>query len=154
MRLGTPVYLTRDGDYALSAEQRLAAAARPDVDALILLHAQGALTPEPRGVTLFVRAQEEGEQGEVIRGEGGSMRLARHLAESLRTGGVEVVGIQRISSPLLGRGDLPTVLVELGFLSNPEDRLLLTDPSGQDGLAEALYAGLKNFAEQERKEIL
>lgn len=154
MRLGAPVYLTRDGDYALSPEQRLAAAARPDVDALILLHAQGALSSEPRGVTLFVRAQEEGEQGEVIRGEGASMRLARHLVESLRTRGVEVVGIQRISSPLLGRGDLPTVLVELGFLSNTEDRLRLTDPSGQDGLAEALFAGLKNFAEQERKEIL
>ena len=47
----------------------------------------------------------------------------------------------------LGRGDLPTVLVELGYLTNPDDLAQLRDAAGQEKLAGALYAGLKDFAD-------
>ncbi len=152
MRLGTSVYMSRSGDYTVSAQQRLRIAANPDVDALVLLHAQGAFSPETRGVTLIVRPQEESEAGALVRGEGGSMRLARHLADSLQEKGIAVAGVMRAPLPHLGRGDLPTVLVELGYLTNPDDLARLTTPSGQEALAEALFAGLRSFAEQERKE--
>jgi N-acetylmuramoyl-L-alanine amidase len=153
MRMGIPVYMSRSGDYALTAEQRLRVAANPDVDALVLLHAQGALSPQTRGVTLVVRPQEEPESGSLVRGEGGSMRLARHLADSLQKSGFIVVGVLRAPLPHLGRGDLPTVMVELGFLTNPEDLAQLTSPTGREALSEALFTGLKNFADQEQREM-
>lgn len=152
MRLDIPVYLSRDGDYTVAPQQRLDAAGRADVDALLLLHAQSALSPAVRGVTLVVRPCEEGQSGSPEAGEGGSVRLARHLALALRQAGLSVTGIVRAPLASLGRGNLPTVLVELGYLTNEEDRTLLRDAAGQDRLAEALYAGINNFAKEEVKE--
>ena len=152
MRLDIPVYMSRDGDYFVAAQQRLEAAGRADIDALLLLHAQSALSPALRGVTLIIRPREEGESGSPEAGEGVSIRLARQLAEALRQTGLPVTGIVRAPLLPLGRGNLPTVLVELGYLSNAEDRTLLHETAGQDRLAEALYAGIRNFAEEERKE--
>lgn len=151
MRLGIPIHLTRDGDYSLDQQQRFELAARPDVDALILLHAQAAFGPAPHGVTLVVRPREETAGGSPVAGEGESMRLARHLGDALAQGGLRVAGITRAPLLPLGRGDLPTVLIELGYLSNPEDRALLRDPAGQERLAEALFTGLRNFAEDQKE---
>jgi N-acetylmuramoyl-L-alanine amidase len=145
MQLGIPIYLSRDGDYSLTPVQRLEAAARPDVDVLIQLHVQASFGPAPRGVTLIVRPQEETADGALPRGEGGSIRLARFLAAALRSSGVEVAGILQAPLLPLGRGNLPTVLVELGYLTNSADRDLLHDPAGQEKLAGALFAGLKNY---------
>jgi N-acetylmuramoyl-L-alanine amidase len=152
MRLDIPVYLSRDGDYTLAPQQRLEAAGRADIDAMLLLHAQSALSPAVRGVTLVVRPREEGQSGSPEMGEGGSIRLARHLAQALRQAGLPVAGIVRAPMLPLGRGNLPTVLVELGYLTNEEDRTMLRDAAGQDRLAEALYTGISNFAEEEKKE--
>jgi len=147
MQLGIPIYLSRDGDYSLAPQQRLEAAARPDVDLLLQLHAQSSFGSAPHGVTLFVRPREETTAGALARGEGDSIRLARFLAAALRSNGIDVAGI--VQAPLLplGRGDLPTVLLELGYLTNPGDLALLREPAGQEKLAGALYAGLKNFAD-------
>jgi N-acetylmuramoyl-L-alanine amidase len=153
MKLAVPVYLTRDGDYSLGAEQRLQAAARPEVDALVLLHAEASFSAEPRGVVLLVRPREESAQGALPAGQGGSIRLAQHLGAALRAAGFEVAGI--IQAPLLplGRGDLPTVLVELGYLTHAADRAVLTDPAGQEKLAAALFEGLKQFGESWKEEV-
>lgn len=147
MHMGIPIYLSRDGDYSLSQAQRVEPAARPDVDVLVQLHAQASFSPVPRGVTLIVRPQEETAQGTLLSGEGGSIRLARVLAAALRNSGFEVAGIRQAPLLPLGRGNLPTVLVELGYLTNTGDRELLRTPSGQEKLAGALFAGLKNYAD-------
>jgi len=152
MQLGIPIYLSRDGDYSLTPQQRLEAATRPDVDLLLQLHAQSSFGSAAHGVTLFVRPREETTAGALARGEGESIRLARFLAAALRSSGIDVAGI--IQAPLLplGRGDLPTVLVELGYLTNAADLAQLRDGAGQEKLAGALYAGLKNFADTLKEE--
>ncbi|MBE0597387.1 MAG: N-acetylmuramoyl-L-alanine amidase [Desulfuromonadales bacterium] len=153
MRLGIPVYPTRSGDYHLGLAQRFEPATRPDADALLLLHAQGSLSPLPQGINLIVRPQEEREEGSLELGEGESMRLARHLGRALRQAGLEVKGIVRAPLLPLGRGNLPTVLVELGYLSNAQDRQLLADPQNQERLAEALFAGIRSFADERRQGV-
>ena len=148
MQLGIPVYLTRDADYAPSPEQRLKAAEHPDVDALLQLHAQAALAPSPSGVMLFVRPVDE-RDGQVLPASGaGSMRLARDLETALRQAGIPVAGVYAEPLLPLGRGDLPTVLVEAGYLSNPADRARLDDPAARQTLADALFAGLKAFSQE------
>ncbi len=151
MSMGIPVYLSRDGDYALSAQQRLEAAAKPDVDALVLLHAQAALNSLPQGINLVIRPQEEFEGGSVPGAEGDSMRLARRLRDAFNRQGLEVAGIYQAPLLPLGRGNLPTVLVEMGYLTNPTDQALLSSPEGQERLATALFQGVKNFAEEQKE---
>lgn len=142
MRLDIPVFLTRSGDYAITPQQRVETAARPEVDALLLLHAQASASPQVQGPILFVRpdSADSGEQRD-------SMRLARHLAAALREAGLGQATIRRSALLPLGRGDLPTVLVELGYLSNSQDHALLGNAQGWDRYADALFAGLRAFAD-------
>jgi N-acetylmuramoyl-L-alanine amidase len=151
MQLGIPVYLTRDSDYTVSRAKRLAVIDRPDVDALVLLHAQGSLSAAPRGTTLFVRPVDQQPASGVSGGLGESMRLALHLSAALKEAGIAVNGIERAPLLPLGRGNLPSVLVELGYLSNASDLALLQDAAIKEKLAEGLYRGLKAFAEEQKE---
>lgn len=144
MQLDIPVYLSRDGDYTLSPKQRFDVAARPDVGLLIQLHAQNSYAPAARGVTLFVRPLDEAQSG-VVAGEGPSMDLARRLEAALREDAIPVLGIVRAPLLPLGRGNLPTVLVELGFISGEGDLVRLKQEEAQERVAQALLKGIKKF---------
>ncbi len=148
MNFGIPVYLSRDDDYELSAKQRLEPVKHEDVDVWLLLHSEGSFTAAAQGVALFVRNATEPV---AANHQDASHQLAESLATSLEEAGVPVVGV--FSSPLipLGRGDLPTVLLELGFLTNPNDLQRLSSAEGQQQLAQALYLGMKNFSQNRKK---
>jgi len=147
MNLGVPVYLSRNDDYALSLEEHLKPATSPDVDALILLHAQAAFDATPHGLYLYIRNDDE------LKEDAESLRLANALSDALRAEGMMVRGV--VEAPLLplGRGNLPTVLIEMGYLSNPEDSRLLMEEEGQVRLATALFNGLKAFGQEGEKGI-
>lgn len=145
MRLGLPVYLSRDADYSMTVAQRFTAVNNPEVDALIMLHAQSALSTSSRGVVLFIRPQEQRADS----GGKDSMALAVCIRQALSRAGLQVAAIERAPLLPLGQGNLPTVLVELGYLSHPADREILSQSAGQERLAEALYRGLKAFAQQQ-----
>ncbi|MCA1796064.1 MAG: N-acetylmuramoyl-L-alanine amidase [Desulfuromonadaceae bacterium] len=144
MQLGVPVYLTRNEDYTLSAKKRLEATRENPVDILLLLHAQAALNPEQRGIHLYVRTNPEVETLETF-SSGGSIALALRLSTALREAGFKVREVT--STPLLPvpRGDLPTVLIELGYLSNADDMQILTHATERQRLATALLQGMQDF---------
>lgn len=144
MELGIPVHMSRDGDYELTPRQRLEVATRSQVDAFILLHAQASFDASRRGITLMVRPDRLLESG-TASAAADSMSLARELSASLKSSGFKVAGILQAPLLPLGQGDLPSVLVELGYLSNPEDRDLLQNEQKQQLLARALFEGLKRF---------
>jgi N-acetylmuramoyl-L-alanine amidase len=143
MRLDIPVFLTRSGDYAITPKQRLETAARPEVDILLLLHAQAAFSPQVSGPNLFVRLDSAGN-GE----QTDSLRLARKIAAALREAGLGQATIRQAPLLPLGRGDLPTVLVEFGYLSNSQDLALLSKAQGWDRYADALFVGVRAFADE------
>jgi N-acetylmuramoyl-L-alanine amidase len=74
------------------------------------------------------------------------------LADSILNGFGQILGN---SVPSRGRkandwfvvknSRMPSVLVELGFVSNPQDAILLTTEDGLQKLTEALYKGIKDY---------
>jgi len=147
MRLGIPVYLSRDGDYSLDRKARLKAVAKPDVDAYLVLHAQGHFSPETEGVELYVRPAESTADGNAV---DESSRLAIETRKSLLDEGFSVADVREVALLPLGRGNLPTILLELGYLTNAHDLALLEDEEARQMLAEAVFAGLKKFDEETR----
>lgn len=75
-----------------------------------------------------------------------SLKLARAvLAEigginSLHKENVEQAGFAVLKAP-----DIPSILVETAFISNPEEELRLNDPAYQDRMARALFKGIKRY---------
>jgi N-acetylmuramoyl-L-alanine amidase len=148
MNLDIPVYLSRNDDYEVTQKQRLAPVTHDDTDVWLLLHAQGSFSTRASGVTLFIRGQDDMD-AQVPPDE--SRVLAENLRAALSEAGIFVVGIY--SSPLvpLGKGSLPTVQIELGYLTNPDDLRRLESPGGQQQLAQALYQGLNDFTLNRKK---
>ena len=157
MKLGIPIYLSRDGDYELTMEQRLLSASNEDVDIWLLLHAQAAFSPDLRGVSLFVRPDEivsdpsGSDATEAVQSD--SMLLANDLVLSLRESSIEVLGIYSSSRLSLGKGTLPTVQIELGYLSNPEELQQLQNTDYQDQVVQALYNGIRLYAKKSKEKI-
>lgn len=151
MRLGIPVYLSRDGDYSLDASQRLQAVKKPDVDAYLVLHAQGHFNPATQGVEIYVRPDDMTSDPSVKASQpDDSTRLALDMRRALLEEGFSVADIQSAALLPLGRGDLPTVLIELGYLTNADDLSMLQDKDARQMMAEAVFAGLRKFNEETR----
>lgn len=62
---------------------------------------------------------------------------------SLHKGHVEQAGFAVLKAP-----DIPSILVETAFISNPEEEKRLTDERYQEQMAEALLAGMKRYFAQ------
>ena len=58
----------------------------------------------------------------------------------LHKGSVEQAGFAVLKAP-----DIPSILIETAFISNPEEEAKLTDNAYQDQLADAIVTGIKNY---------
>ncbi len=148
MQSGIPVYLSRDGDYDLSIEKRFEAASRDDVDVWVLVHAGGAFSESAGGVNLFVRplAPVDGATEPTQAQLDHSLLLANEVGLAMAQNHIPVNGIFRSSRLSLGQGGLPTVLIEVGQLSNVQDLEQLQTGEYQSQLAEAVYTGIRQYA--------
>ncbi|PWB49145.1 MAG: N-acetylmuramoyl-L-alanine amidase [Nitrosomonadales bacterium] len=59
---------------------------------------------------------------------------------SLHKGAVEQAGFAVLKSP-----DIPSILVETAFISNPDEERRLNDEAYQDKMAKAILAGIRNY---------
>ncbi len=70
---------------------------------------------------------------------------SRVLAELDRVGQLKKSDVQHASLIVLTSPDVPSMLVETAFISNPEEERRLRDPTYQDRLAGAIQAGLRRY---------
>lgn len=140
---------TRGGDaagahvYTLSAEGSDAAAndvARRENRAGII--AGIALAGEPDDVALLlVEMAQRGSGAE-------SAKLARAVLDEM-DGAVVLLPTapyRQANFAILRAPELPSILVELGYLSNPGDRARLASPAWQESMAAALARGIRRWA--------
>lgn len=78
-----------------------------------------------------------------------SMKVAKHVLKelgsinTLHRGFVEQAGFAVLKSP-----DIPSILVETAFISNPEEELRLGDEDYREKLASAILVGIKRYFSQ------
>ena len=70
---------------------------------------------------------------------------ARVLSELDHVGQLKKSEVQHASLIVLTSPDVPSMLVETAFISNPEEEKKLRDPAHQDRLAGAIHAGLRRY---------
>ncbi|MFN3938601.1 MAG: N-acetylmuramoyl-L-alanine amidase [Gemmobacter sp.] len=77
--------------------------------------------------------------------------LAARLVSAIRDGGLVLHRVPRRSAAfsVLKAPDIPSVLVELGYLSSEADRRRLVDPEWRARMAQALVAGLAAWAAED-----
>ncbi|WP_240644310.1 N-acetylmuramoyl-L-alanine amidase family protein [Paenibacillus paeoniae] len=146
---GVPAIMNRTGDYALSEENRwhnTRSRHRKDLsqrrqlteeigsELLVSLHVNAARNHSKRGP--LVLHQEAGE----------SALLAFCLQDALNRQQAAAT-LPRLGEPfyLLRRVDQPSVIIEMGFISNAEDRAMLTDAAKQNEIAHAIASGIRQY---------
>lgn len=175
--------LTRDGDYFIPLNQRVAKARRVRADLFVSVHADAFIKPTARGSSVFVLS-ENGASSSAARWlanrensadlVGGvnfgvkdphlartlldlsqtatlndSLKLARAVLSqigdinTLHKPHVEQAGFAVLKAP-----DIPSILVETAFISNPEEEARLVDDAYQDKMANALLAGIRRYFAQ------
>lgn len=69
----------------------------------------------------------------------------RVLGNLTRVGNVHKARVQQAGFVVLKSPDIPSILVETAFISNPNEERKLRDPHHQQVLAEAIMAGIRNY---------
>jgi N-acetylmuramoyl-L-alanine amidase len=128
--------LNRWIDYTLSLDDRVANANTVGVNLFVSIHCNASSNEAADGVETY--CYKFGGKGE---------QAARNIhAELLAAGLRPDRGVKEGNFQVLRDTTMPAVLVELGFISNDQDRAALLDPHQQDLITSALAMGIINTA--------
>ena len=174
-RLGARVILTRDADHTVGLDERAALANNNKADLFISLHANASVRASASGAEVFyLSLSDYGDQAQrVAQGEseavpvyGGGMRdievilwemaQARHIEESATLAQLvesalrERVpmsprAIQQAPFRVLVGANMPAVLVEMGFISNPDQEKQLASEAFQSSIVQAIVESIVRF---------
>jgi N-acetylmuramoyl-L-alanine amidase len=177
--LGYQVFLTRDIDVDLPLDQRTAIANNYKADLFLSIHANAHRVRGATGAEVyFLSYQASEEERRLVQLEGeapalataapgsdlalilwdmaqsehleASSALASRIQEELAlAAGSEGRGVKQAPFRVLVGAAMPAALVELAFISNPEEEKLLASEAWQSKVAIALARGIARF-EQER----
>jgi N-acetylmuramoyl-L-alanine amidase len=75
-----------------------------------------------------------------------SLRIGREVLERIgRVGRLHKRDVEQAGFAVLKAPDIPSILVETAFISNPEEEARLRDPAYQQRLVEALFTGIRRY---------
>lgn len=127
------IILTRDDDAYPSLSERTDFINKLNPDLVISIHVNRNMKKETDAEGAEIYYSDENSKAEI------SKNLAEKL--SLKMGNAEV---KKQNLHILRNSNVPAILVELGFISNEEDRKLLTSENGQNQFAKNILDFLNN----------
>jgi N-acetylmuramoyl-L-alanine amidase len=176
--LGYQVFLTRENDVDLPLDQRTAIANNYKADLFLSIHANAHRARGATGAEVYFlsyQASEEERRIAQLEGEAptlaaaapgsdlalilwdmaqsehleASSALASRIQEELAAAaGSEGRGVKQAPFRVLVGAAMPAALVELAFISNPEEEKLLASDAWQSKVATALARGIARFEEE------
>ena len=172
--LGAEVVMTRSDDSFVPLETRTAMANEQESDLFISIHANSSRVRSVRGVeTFFLNFSSSREALETASRENAasersvhelqdivkkimlrdkveeSRELAQHIQRAMaaRKGAGMDRGVKQAPFVVLIGANVPSVLVEIGFISNPQEERLIKNPQNRQAIAESLFDGVRSYAE-------
>jgi len=129
----------RSLDIFISLEDRIVQAEEAGAVLYVTIHVNSYTGPDPSGVETIVDDTRTADDDSWV------------LAELIQNAIVEATGARdrgtRMQESYLQRTEMPAVSVEMGYLTNPDERAKLVDPAYQETIAEAILAGIEQFVE-------
>jgi N-acetylmuramoyl-L-alanine amidase len=149
-KAGAKVLMTRTTDVDVAGakstdREELSARAqvgnRNNADVFISVHHNSSVNPDASGTTTYFYAKT------IFDGE-----LARSLQVAMvKSGGLLDKGTRTANFFVVKNTVMPAALLEVGFMSNPQEEQTLNDPAFKDKIAQAIVDGLEQFFLQAAK---
>lgn len=138
-REGVRAVLTRADDTTVALEDRPDLAQRNGGIVFVSVHANASRDPASAGTETYYRTPESQALAALVQGE-----VVQALGEPDR-------GVRTADFYVLVNTPMPSVLVEVAFISNPKEEALLRDPAVQRRVAEAIARAVVRFLAAERQ---
>lgn len=134
--LGATVILTRESDKSVSLENRAQLSNREKANAFISLHFDSGPNSNASGTTgYYFTSTSENLAQTVIK------YIARNL--TLKSQGTKFQNFL-----VLRENKQPSILLELGYLNNPDDNKLIESTEYQENIAKSIASALKEYFQQ------
>lgn len=139
---GATVIMTRSTDRAVATkvtslrselQARVDIAERNDGDIFVSIHSNSNDNPNFHGAMTFYGGERSEELAETIQ---------KNLVYRTKA---EDKGIQMAGFYVIRNTSMPSVLVEMGFVSNPKEAKRLSDPSYRERIANGIYEGIEEY---------
>ncbi|PIG90540.1 N-acetylmuramoyl-L-alanine amidase [Gloeocapsopsis sp. IPPAS B-1203] len=131
---GVKVVMTRDSDYFVDLAPRVAIAERANADVFVSIHANsmGLSRPDVNGLETYYFSSGQ--------------RLAQAIHRNiLQRVTIRDRGVRRARFYVLRKSSMPSVLVEIGYLTGREDNPRLRTAAYQSQMAEAIARGILQY---------
>ncbi len=150
------IVLTRNADKEISFEERRKNISKIKPDVFLSLHINAGFGKSSTGFEIYYpgfkditdqkKQVKDGQKDARNKYLNDSVRLAQIIQKNLdslfpRKGR----GLREAETPILEGINIPAVVVEIGFGTNPEERKKLLSTSGQSEIAKTLARGIKIF---------
>ncbi|MDZ4861357.1 MAG: N-acetylmuramoyl-L-alanine amidase [Candidatus Hydrogenedentes bacterium] len=143
--------LTRKQDASLTIKERVSAANvsllgdRPlRGDLFISIHTGASSSPVPSGCDVFCPPQPQDVAGQANAQR--SLALGRSISNAVaESTGIPSRGVHQMPARTFVNLQMPGVLVEVGFITNPKEEPLLVTPEYQDKIARGIAAGIASY---------
>lgn len=133
---GIKVVMSRTGDYFVDLEPRVELAAKVGANLFVSIHANSIDNrPDVNGLETYYYDS----------GEGLAHTIHNSILQSIN---VANRGVRRARFYVLRKSSMPSVLVEVGFVTSPEEGPKLVDPAYQSRMAEAIARGILQYIQQ------
>ncbi len=175
--LGTEVVMTRSSDVFVPLEERTAIANSKGADLFLSIHANASRNPRARGIETYFLNFAQDPHAEAVAARENAISAAtlkdlqqlvkaitlnskidesRDFATSVQEA---MVQHQRPHHPVEDRGvhtapfyvligaNMPSILAEVAFVTNPEDEKRLKSPESRDLIAKSLLRGVRSYLE-------
>ncbi|MFO7030938.1 N-acetylmuramoyl-L-alanine amidase [Limnospira fusiformis CCALA 023] len=129
---GVNVVMTRTDDRTIDLEPRVSLANRVGAVAFVSIHANAAYRAGATGVETFYHQT--------------GYSLAQYIQNSILANfSLHNRGVKQARFYVLRNTTMPSALVEVGFLTNPNDARLLADPAQRTRMAQAIAQGILQY---------
>ncbi|MEO5345892.1 MAG: N-acetylmuramoyl-L-alanine amidase [Magnetococcus sp. YQC-9] len=146
---GYKAILTRSDDRFVGLNRRTAIARNNQADLFISLHADAFHIPSARGASVYCLS-EKGRRNAMPANRRSLMLGNTVLSAIANTPSLSLhfKTTKQARFAVLKTQEIPSVLVEMAFLSNRQEEMLLRKSSHQASLAKAVSTGAKNFIQK------
>ncbi len=136
---GATVYMSRTGNTAVGQKDRANMANNAGVDVFVSIHINSNEHPDKWGMSTYYYSPPKDTYERVQQRKKLANSLQTELAETLR---LADLGLFQARFAVLCETVMPAVLLEIGFISNPEEEKLLKDEGFREQAAQAITRGL------------
>ncbi len=145
---GYKVIMTREThDVNISNSERAIFANNNNVDLVIRIHADSINNSSKTGASILIPSKDSKYTQAIYEK---SNEYAKYIKESMVNDGINLNGIfERSDLTGFNWSKVPVVLIEMGFLSNYNEDLMMSNPKYQEKMMNSIVEGLQNYEKKD-----